>query len=240
MGCPPCRRFVREVPLAFPAPHLHAFGQWASQRYPVQISVLAVLGARDRSQTPRSPLWLGFILVNIVVNACEHASAVRFPMRTRLAPSIGIPGVSSTQIALFVVPFSVIVGDKDTDLNFGQFRCMVLLISALVFLVVFLDSRYTWFEGYLLIIVYRRSLASPLLVKHRMERFGTSEPLAGPVGVHPRERGLSVEAVENRPGYVKSWGSVASVLSRSKGSGSPFNLGSVTACFLRANLVCFS
>ena len=62
----------------------------------------------------------------------------------------------------------------------------------------------------------------------------------GPVGVHPRERGLSVEAVENRPVYVKSWGSVASVLSRSKGSGSPFNLGSVTACFFRANLVCFS
>ena len=61
----------------------------------------------------------------------------------------------------------------------------------------------------------------------------------GPVGVHPRERGLSVEVVENRPVYVKSWGSVASVLSRSKGSGSPFNLGSVTACFLRANLVCF-
>ena len=46
------------------------------------------------------------------------------------------------------------------------------------------------------------------------------------MGVHPRERGLSVEAVENRPVYVKSWGSVASVLSRSKGSGSPFNLGS--------------
>ena len=62
----------------------------------------------------------------------------------------------------------------------------------------------------------------------------------GSVGVHPRESGLSVRAVENRPVYVKSWGSVASVLSRSKGSGSPFYLGSVTACFLRANLVCFS
>ena len=129
--------------------------------------------------------FIRFILVNIVVNACEHAGAVRFPIRTKLSPSIGIPGVSSTQIALFVVPFSVIVGltiGKDTDLNFGQFRSMVILISALVFLVVFLDSRYTWFEGYLLIIVYRRSLASPLLVKHRMERFGTSEQLAGASG----------------------------------------------------------
>ena len=48
----------------------------------------------------------------------------------------------------------------------------------------------------------------------------------GPVGDHPRESGLSVEAVENRPVYVKSWGSVVSVLSRLKGSGSPFNLGS--------------
>ena len=25
-GLPPCRGFVREVPLAFPAPHLHALG----------------------------------------------------------------------------------------------------------------------------------------------------------------------------------------------------------------------
>ena len=36
-GLPPCRGFVREVPLAFPAPHLHAFGLWASLRYLVQV-----------------------------------------------------------------------------------------------------------------------------------------------------------------------------------------------------------
>ena len=36
-GLPPCRGFVREVPLAFPAPHLHAFGLWASMRYLVQV-----------------------------------------------------------------------------------------------------------------------------------------------------------------------------------------------------------
>ena len=36
-GLPPCRGFVRDVPLAFPAPHLHAFGLWASMRYLVQV-----------------------------------------------------------------------------------------------------------------------------------------------------------------------------------------------------------
>ena len=37
-GLPPCRGFVREVPLAFPAPHLLAFGLWASMRYLVQVA----------------------------------------------------------------------------------------------------------------------------------------------------------------------------------------------------------
>jgi Ca2+:H+ antiporter len=101
--------------------------------------------------------FIGVILVPIVGNACEHAGAVRFAMRDKPALSIGIAVGSSTQIALLVVPFSVIVGwmmDKEMDLNFGQMHSMVMLMSALVLLAVLLDGRGTWLKGYLLIITY--------------------------------------------------------------------------------------
>ena len=44
-GLPPCRGSVREVPLAFPAPHPHAFGLWASLRYLVQVDRLRTVFA---------------------------------------------------------------------------------------------------------------------------------------------------------------------------------------------------
>merc|ERR1712032_711462 len=48
--------------------------------------------------------FIGIILLPIVGNACEHAAAVRFAVQDKLGLSVG----SSTQIALFVVPFSVL------------------------------------------------------------------------------------------------------------------------------------
>merc|ERR1712039_919672 len=101
--------------------------------------------------------FIGIILLPIVGNACEHASAVRFAIMDKPGLAIGIAVGSSTQISMFVVPFSVIVGwiiDKDMDLNFGSLNTTVMSISVIVVLSVVVDGTANWLQGYLLVSGY--------------------------------------------------------------------------------------
>eukprot|EP00929_Paragymnodinium_shiwhaense_P084042 TRINITY_DN44920_c0_g1_i2.p1 TRINITY_DN44920_c0_g1~~TRINITY_DN44920_c0_g1_i2.p1 ORF type:complete len:546 (-),score=80.37 TRINITY_DN44920_c0_g1_i2:109-1746(-) len=101
--------------------------------------------------------FIGVILLPIAGNACEHAAAIRFAMRDRPGLAIGIAVGSSTQVALFVVPFSVIVGwamCQPLDLNFGLMNTSVMILSVLVLLTLILDGRSNWFKGYLLMSLY--------------------------------------------------------------------------------------
>merc|ERR1711862_1023739 len=93
------------------------------------------------------------ILLPIVGNACEHASAVRFAIMNKPGLSIGIAIGSSTQISLFVVPFSVLVGwliEQPMDLNFGSLNTTVMSVSVVVVLSVVVDGTANWLQGYLL------------------------------------------------------------------------------------------
>eukprot|EP00929_Paragymnodinium_shiwhaense_P029912 TRINITY_DN17053_c0_g1_i1.p1 TRINITY_DN17053_c0_g1~~TRINITY_DN17053_c0_g1_i1.p1 ORF type:complete len:542 (-),score=63.55 TRINITY_DN17053_c0_g1_i1:202-1827(-) len=101
--------------------------------------------------------FIGVILLPIAGNACEHAAAIRFAMRDRPGLAIGIAVGSSTQVALFVVPFSVLVGwamCQPLDLNFGLMNTSVMILSVLVLLTLILDGRSNWFKGYLLMSLY--------------------------------------------------------------------------------------
>lgn len=101
--------------------------------------------------------FIGIILLPIVGNACEHASAVRFAIMDKPGLAIGIAVGSSTQIAMFVVPFSVMVGwamDKRMDLDFGQLNTTVLCVSIIVVLSIVVDGQANWLQGYLLISAY--------------------------------------------------------------------------------------
>jgi hypothetical protein len=67
-----------------------------------------------------SVAFISVIVIPIVGNAAEHASAVIFAMKNRMDISIGVAVGSSTQIALLIFPFMVLVGyfqGKDVDLN---------------------------------------------------------------------------------------------------------------------------
>eukprot|EP00913_Durusdinium_trenchii_P017470 g16416.t1 len=82
--------------------------------------------------------FIGIILLPIVGNACEHAAADKPGL------SIGIAVGSSTQIALFVVPFSVLVGwciDRPMDLNFGALNVTVMTLSVIVVLSMVVDGQ---------------------------------------------------------------------------------------------------
>merc|ERR1739845_84012 len=86
-----------------------------------ELLVEAIQGVTERAHM--SEHFIGIILLPIVGNACEHAAAVRFAVQDKLGLSVSIAVGSSTQIALFVVPFSVLVGwaiEAPMDLNFGK------------------------------------------------------------------------------------------------------------------------
>jgi len=101
--------------------------------------------------------FIGIILLPLIGNACEHASAVRFAIQDRPALSIGIAVGSSTQIALLVVPFAVLVGwgiGQPMDLNFHPLNTCVLVLAVLIVLSIVSDGRAHWIEGYMLCIAY--------------------------------------------------------------------------------------
>merc|ERR1711953_210585 len=52
--------------------------------------------------------FVGVILLPIVGNACEHASAIRMAWQNKVSTAIAIAVGSSTQILMLVIPFSVI------------------------------------------------------------------------------------------------------------------------------------
>mmetsp|Transcript_122243 Transcript_122243/g.390962 ORF Transcript_122243/g.390962 Transcript_122243/m.390962 type:complete len:399 (-) Transcript_122243:168-1364(-) len=101
--------------------------------------------------------FIGIILLPIVGNACEHASAVRFSIMDKPGLAVGIAVGSSTQIAMFVVPFSVMCGwaiGQPMDLDFGSLNTTVLMVSIIVVLSIIVDGQANWLQGYLLISAY--------------------------------------------------------------------------------------
>jgi len=101
--------------------------------------------------------FIGVILLPIAGNACEHAGAIRFAILDRPGLSIGIAVGSSTQIAMLVIPFVVVVGwiiDQDMDLNFGILNTAVMVLSVLVVLALVMDGRANWLKGYIMVAMY--------------------------------------------------------------------------------------
>merc|ERR1719324_1529417 len=101
--------------------------------------------------------FIGIVLLPIVGNACEHAAAVRFAVQDKLGLSVSIAVGSSTQIALFVVPLSVVIGwtmGVPMDLNFGILNSSLITLSVVVVLSMVVDGQSNWLQGYLLCSVY--------------------------------------------------------------------------------------
>ncbi|CAI0540859.1 unnamed protein product [Linum tenue] len=108
--------------------------------------------------------FIGVILLPIVGNAAEHASAIMFAMKDKLDISLGVAIGSSTQISMFGIPFCVVVGwimGEPMDLNFQLFETATLFITVIVvafFLQVEGTSNY--FKGLMLILCYMIVAAS--------------------------------------------------------------------------------
>lgn len=101
--------------------------------------------------------FIGVIMLPIVGNAAEHATAVTMAAKGKMDLVLGVAVGSSAQIVLLVVPFAVVAGwimDSPMTLDFHMFDMMVLLLSVLITSLVLSDGASNWLEGVMLMATY--------------------------------------------------------------------------------------
>ena len=104
-----------------------------------------------------SALFTGVILLPIIGNAAEHATAVTVAMKDKMDLSVSVAVGSSMQIALFVAPVLVIAGwviGQPMDLNFNPFELVTVTVAVLIANSISSDGESNWLEGSLLIATY--------------------------------------------------------------------------------------
>lgn len=102
-------------------------------------SISAITGQNDDGTSSSSGIsaeFVGLILLPIVGNAAEHATAVTVAIKDKMDLAIGVAVGSSMQVSLLVIPFTVILGwcmgKDDMNLSFDGFQVAVLFVSVLL------------------------------------------------------------------------------------------------------------
>src|SRR5213592_2890734 len=104
-----------------------------------------------------SELFLGLIVIPVIGNAAEHATAVVVARRGQTDLALHIALGSSTQVALLVAPVLVGVGalmGRPMNLIFTTFEVTALGLASLIVTIIGLDGESHWFEGAQLLAVY--------------------------------------------------------------------------------------
>ncbi|EYE93941.1 hydrogen/calcium exchanger domain-containing protein [Aspergillus ruber CBS 135680] len=107
---------------------------------------------------PISETFVGLILLPIVGNAAEHATAVTVACKDKMDLAIGVAVGSSMQIALLVLPLIIVIGwikgNEDMTLYFDGFQVILLFVSVLLVNYLIADGKSHWLEGVLLMMMY--------------------------------------------------------------------------------------
>jgi Ca2+:H+ antiporter len=103
-----------------------------------------------------SQFFIGLIIVPLVGNVAEHYSAIEFASRNRMELALSIAANSSTQIAVFVAPFLVLISllFRPMDLVFYPIELVTLFASTSIFAYISLDGETNWLEGVQLLALY--------------------------------------------------------------------------------------
>lgn len=149
--------------------------------------------------------FVGLILLPIVGNAAEHATAVTVAIKDKMDLAIGVAVGSSLQIALLVFPLMVIIGwiglgqPEDMTLNLDGFQVAVLFISIIL-------------VNYLIQVSYGKSISSIAIVtdlRSRMARVigskascstSRTSSLLSQLGIIPTPRKANLQ--EQRRGFL--------------------------------------
>jgi Ca2+:H+ antiporter len=121
-------------------------------------SELLVSTLEEATQTlGLTELFTGIILLPIIGNAAEHATAVVVATKNKMDLAVSVAMGSSLQIALFVAPVLVIAGwlwHQPMDLDFNPFELVAVTVAVLIANSVSSDGRSNWLEGTLLLATY--------------------------------------------------------------------------------------
>lgn len=102
--------------------------------------------------------FVGLILLPIVGNAAEHATAVTVAVKDKMDLAIGVAVGSSMQVSLFLIPLLVIIGwimgNDCMTLSFDGFQVAVLFVAVLLVNYLIGDGKSHWLEGMLLCCLY--------------------------------------------------------------------------------------
>ena len=104
-----------------------------------------------------SELFIGVIIVAIVGNAAEHASAVLMAFKNKMDIAVEIAIGSTLQVAMFVLPVLVLISllfKKTMPLLFSWQELIAMASSVLLMVVISNDGESNWFEGLTLIAAY--------------------------------------------------------------------------------------
>jgi Ca2+:H+ antiporter len=129
-----------------------------------EVLVDTVEGAAE--QFGLSEAFVGIILIPLLGNVAEHASAIIMAVRGKLNISIEIAIGSSMQIMLFVTPlmvvFSALVGNT-MEYVYTPMEMLGIIISSGIAYMLFADKKVNWLEGAILMVCYV-SLAAAFLM----------------------------------------------------------------------------
>jgi len=102
-------------------------------------------------------LFIGVIIVAIVGNAAEHASAIMMAYKNRMDVTVEIAIGSTLQIAMFVAPILVIVSwafATFMPLVFPVTELIAMVLAVLLTISITSDGDTNWFEGAMLLAAY--------------------------------------------------------------------------------------
>jgi Ca2+:H+ antiporter len=109
-----------------------------------------------------SETFLGLIIIPIIGNAAEHATAVVVARKGQIDLALQIAQGSSTQVALLIAPVLVFLGlvlvpadaGQYMDLVFGPLQVVAVFLATLLSAIITLDGESHWFEGVQLLALY--------------------------------------------------------------------------------------
>lgn len=104
-----------------------------------------------------SEAFIGLIIVPLVGNVAEHLVAVKAAYNNDMDLSMGIAIGSGLQVALFVAPVLVLIGElinKPIPMVFNAWELIALIAAVVLAIAISQDGETNWLEGAQLISVY--------------------------------------------------------------------------------------
>ncbi|AZB44738.1 calcium/proton exchanger [Bacillus sp. FJAT-42376] len=104
-----------------------------------------------------SELFIGIIIVAIVGNAAEHASAIVMAFKNKMNVAVEIAVGSTLQVAMFVAPLLVLLSlmfEKSLTLVFTLPELISMVTAVFLTIILTNDGDTNWFEGATLLAAY--------------------------------------------------------------------------------------